>query len=55
MKKSLMKGGSKGPVITAGNFAGSDLFRQVNLAPGRSDFMPKDGKTPLNRNEIAAH
>jgi len=52
--ETLMKGGSKGPVITAGNLSASDLFRRVNLAPGRSDFMPKDGKTPLNKNEIAA-
>jgi uncharacterized membrane protein len=52
--ETLMKGGSKGPVVTAGNTATSDLFRRVNLAPDRSDFMPKDGKTPLNKNEIAA-
>jgi hypothetical protein len=52
--ETLMKGGSKGPVITASNLSASDLFRRVNLAPGRSDFMPKDGKTPLNKNEIAA-
>jgi hypothetical protein len=52
--ETLMKGGSKGPAITAGNLSASDLFRRVNLAPGRSDFMPKDGKTPLNKHEIAA-
>jgi Planctomycete cytochrome C/Leucine rich repeat len=52
--ETLMKGGSKGAVITAGNLAASDLLRRVNLAPGRSDFMPKDGKTPLNKNEITA-
>lgn len=52
--ETLIKGGSKGAVITAGNLSASDLFRRVNLAPGHSDFMPKDGKTPLNKNEIAA-
>jgi hypothetical protein len=52
--ETLMKGGSKGAVITPGNPAASDLFRRVNLAPTSSDFMPKDGKTPLNRNEVAA-
>jgi uncharacterized membrane protein len=52
--ETLLKGGSKGSVITAGNLAASDLFRRVNLAPGRPDFMPKDGRTPLNKNEIAA-
>jgi hypothetical protein len=52
--ETLMKGGSKGRVITAGNPSASDLFRRVNLAPGRTDFMPKDGKTPLDKNEVAA-
>ena len=52
--ETLMKGGSKGAVITPGNSAASDLFHRVNLAPKSSDFMPKDGKTPLNKNEIAA-
>jgi hypothetical protein len=52
--ESLMKGGSKGAVITPGNPSASDLFRRVNLAPDRSDFMPTNGKTPLDKNEIAA-
>jgi hypothetical protein len=52
--ETLMKGGSKGRVINPGNPSASDLFRRVNLAPGRSDFMPKDGKTPLDKNEVAA-
>ena len=52
--ETLMKGGSKGRVITPGNSSGSDLFRRVNLAPGRTDFMPKEGKTPLDKNEVAA-
>jgi hypothetical protein len=52
--ETLMKGGSKGPVITPGDPSTSDLFRRVSLAPDRSDFMPKDGKTPLNKNEVAA-
>ncbi|MGZ3274838.1 MAG: c-type cytochrome domain-containing protein [Caulobacteraceae bacterium] len=51
---TLMKGGNKGPVIVAGNPSGSDLFHRVNLTPDNGDFMPKDGKTPLNKNEIAA-
>jgi len=52
--ETLMKGGSKGAVIAPGNPAASDLFHRVNLMPTSSDFMPKDGKTPLNKNEIAA-
>jgi hypothetical protein len=52
--ETLMKGGSKGPVISPGNPSASDLFRRVNLTPDRSDFMPKNGKTPLDKNEVAA-
>src|SRR5262245_43455953 len=52
--ETLMKGGSKGAVINPGNPAASNLFHRVNLAPTSSDFMPKEGKTPLNKNEIAA-
>ncbi len=52
--ETLMKGGSKGPVITPGNPSTSDLFRRVTLTPDRSDFMPRNGKTSLNKNEVAA-
>jgi len=52
--ETLMKGGSKGPVITPGNPAASDLFHRVNLTPDKSDFMPKERKTPLNKYEITA-
>jgi mono/diheme cytochrome c family protein len=51
---TIMKGGAKGPVVVAGDLTGSNLFHRVNLTPDSSDFMPKDGKTPLNKNEIAA-
>jgi uncharacterized membrane protein len=51
---SLMKGSTHGPVIKPGDSAASELFRRVSLAPGAKDFMPKDGKTPLNANEVAA-
>jgi hypothetical protein len=52
--ETLMKGGSKGPAITPGNPSTSDLFRRVNLAPNRSDFMPRNSKTPLDKSEVAA-
>jgi len=52
--EALMKGGSKGPVIIPGNPSASDLFHRIDLSPNNSDFMPKEGKTPLNKNEIAA-
>src|SRR5580700_8856252 len=52
--EALMKGGSKATVITPGNPSASDLFRRINLTPDRSDFMPRNGKTPLDKNEVAA-
>jgi hypothetical protein len=52
--ETLMKGGSKGSVITPGNPSTSDLFRRVTLTSDRSDFMPRNSKTPLNKNEVAA-
>jgi uncharacterized membrane protein len=52
--ESLMKGGKNGPVIRPGDAARSDLMRRVTLAPASTDFMPKEGKTPLNDNEVAA-
>jgi hypothetical protein len=51
---SLIKGGEKGAVITPGNMAGSDLFHRISLTPDDKDFMPKDGKTPLTKNEVKA-
>jgi hypothetical protein len=50
----LMEGGKNGPVITPGDPAGSDLFHRVNLDPSSEEFMPKEGKTPLNGDEVAA-
>jgi uncharacterized membrane protein len=52
--ETLMKGGSKGEVIKPGNPSGSNLLRRIELSPDNSDFMPKEGKTPLNKNEVAA-
>lgn len=52
--ETLMKGGTDGTVIKPADPAGSDLFRRVSLAQGAKDFMPKEGKTPLNENEVAA-
>ena len=52
--ETLMKGGSRGAVIMPGNPSASDLFRRVSLAPDRLDFMPRNGKAPLDKNEVAA-
>lgn len=51
---SLMKGGEKGAVITPGDAAKSDLFHRISLTPDDSNFMPKDGKTPLTKAQVAA-
>jgi uncharacterized membrane protein len=50
----ILKGGESGPVIVPGDPAHSDLFRRINLPHDNIDFMPKDGKTPLGQQEVAA-
>lgn len=52
--EALMKGGEAGAVIKPGDPAGSDMFRRVNLERTHDDFMPKEGKTPLNPDELVA-
>lgn len=51
---ALMKGGEKGAVIVAGDPARSDLLRRISLPSSHQDYMPKDGKTPLSADEVAA-
>lgn len=51
---ALMKGGEKGPVVVPGKPGDSDLFRRISLARDHSDFMPKEGKTPLSADQVAA-
>ena len=50
----LMKGGESGTVIVPGDPAKSDLYRRITLPHENIDFMPKDGKTPLDDREVAA-
>ncbi|MEO6339039.1 MAG: c-type cytochrome domain-containing protein [Caulobacteraceae bacterium] len=50
----ILKGGEKGPVIVPGDPAKSALFRRISLSPSDKDYMPKDGKTPLTQEQIAA-
>jgi len=52
--ETLMHGGEAGAVVAPGDAKGSDLFHRVNLDPADEDFMPKEGKTPLNADEIVA-
>lgn len=52
---NLLKGGESGAAaIVPGNLQASDLYRRINLPHEHIDFMPKDGKTPLNPQEVAA-
>lgn len=50
---ALIKGGTDGPVIVAGNASNSDLFRRISLPSDHEDYMPKDGKTPLTDQQVA--
>ena len=47
----LMKGGENGVVIVAGSLEESELYRRITLDPEHEDFMPKDGKKPLTKEE----
>jgi uncharacterized membrane protein len=49
----LMKGGKDGPVIVAGSAAKSILFQRITLPAGHKQFMPAEGKPPLQPEEIA--
>jgi uncharacterized membrane protein len=48
----LMKGGKDGPVIVAGNSANSVLFERITLPSDHKDFMPAEGRPPLQSEEI---
>jgi len=49
----LMKGGQDGPVIVAGSSAKSVLFQRITLPPDHKQFMPAEGKPPLQSQQIA--
>lgn len=49
----LMKGGKDGPVIIAGSAAKSLLFQRITLPPNHKQFMPAEGRPPLQPTEIA--
>jgi len=49
----LMKGGQDGPVIVAGSSSKSILFQRITLPPDHKQFMPAEGKPPLQSEEIA--
>jgi len=49
----LMKGGQDGPVIVAGSSATSILFQRITLPPDHKQFMPAEGRPPLQSEDIA--
>jgi uncharacterized membrane protein len=51
--ESLMKGGKDGLVIVAGNSANSVLLQRITLPPDHKQFMPAEGRPPLQPEEIA--
>jgi len=50
----IVQGGRSGSSIVAGNPAKSELYHRVTLPSADPKYMPRDGKTPLSKNEIAA-
>ena len=50
---ALMKGGTDGPVIVAGEPDKSLLLTRVTLPPSHKAFMPAEGKPPLRGQQIA--
>lgn len=50
---SLYKGGKSGAAIVPGKLTESELYKRVTIDPENKDFMPKDGKPPLTKSEVA--
>jgi mono/diheme cytochrome c family protein len=48
----LAKGGDSGPAVAAGNLETSEMFRRINLPHEDEEFMPSDGKPPLEKADI---
>ena len=51
--EGLVQGGRSGTAIASGDPARSALYHRVILPTADPKYMPKDGKTPLSKNEIA--
>ncbi|MGZ3274185.1 MAG: cytochrome b/b6 domain-containing protein [Caulobacteraceae bacterium] len=52
--EGIVQGGRGGSSIVAGNAAKSELYHRVILPSADPKYMPKEGKTPLSKNEITA-
>jgi cytochrome b561 len=52
--EGIVQGGRHGSSIAPGNPSKSELFKRVMLPSSNPNYMPKEGKTPLSKNEITA-
>ncbi|MGZ3279448.1 MAG: cytochrome b/b6 domain-containing protein [Caulobacteraceae bacterium] len=52
--EGIVQGGRGGSSIVVGNAAKSELYHRVILPSADPKYMPKEGKTPLSKNEITA-
>lgn len=52
--EGIVQGGRSGSSIVAGAPAKSELYHRVTLPSADPKYMPKEGKTPLSKNEITA-
>lgn len=50
--EGLQEGGNKGHAIVAGKAMDSEVWKRVTLPQESKKFMPPDGKTPMNYQEI---
>lgn len=50
--EGLQKGGTKGHTLVAGQAMDSELWKRVTLPQESKKFMPPDGKSPMNYQEI---
>jgi cytochrome b561 len=52
--EGMLQGGRGGASIVPGDPARSELYKRVVLPSANPNYMPKEGKTPLSKNEITA-
>ncbi len=52
--EGMVQGGRSGTSIVPGDPARSELYHRVTLPSADPKYMPKDGKTPLSKNEVTA-
>ena len=51
--EDILFGGLMGSIIKAGSAEKSELFRRITLPPDVEEFMPAQGKAPLDEEQIA--